>query len=91
MKGKIQVRYAPDNVSIPGETILETINELGISQAGLADRLGRPENLVDDLIKGKSVITNHIASQLEEILGVPASFWNNLERAYRISLKHDGG
>ena len=34
-------------------------------------------------MKGKAAITAETALQLERVLGIPASFWNNLERNYQ--------
>jgi HTH-type transcriptional regulator/antitoxin HigA len=70
----------------PGETLRETLESLGMSQAELAQRTGRPKKTINEIIKGKAAITAETAIQLERALGVPASFWNNLERNYRETL-----
>ena len=87
MANDVQPRYDPDYVSIPGETILETIEALGMSQAELSERTGRSKKFVNEMIKGKAPITPQTAIQLERVLGMPASFWNNLEGAYRENLE----
>ncbi len=61
----------------------ETIEALGMSQADLADRVGRSRKVIGEIIKGKAPITPEMAIQLERVLGVPAGFWNNRERIYR--------
>lgn len=73
----------PNYAVPPGETLLETIEALGMSQAELAQRTGRPKKTINEIIKGKAAITPETALQLEKVLGTPASFWNNLERNYR--------
>jgi HTH-type transcriptional regulator/antitoxin HigA len=78
-------RYLPDQVSPPGETLLETLESLGMSQADLAERTGRPRKTINEIIKGKAAITAETALQLERVLGVPASFWINRERQYQES------
>ncbi|MBI4774408.1 MAG: ImmA/IrrE family metallo-endopeptidase [Deltaproteobacteria bacterium] len=78
-----QNQYNPDSVSPPGETLLETIEALGMSQAELADRTGRSKKTINHIIKGKAPVTPVIALELESVLGVPASFWNNFECNYR--------
>jgi addiction module HigA family antidote len=83
---KKQNQFAPDYAVPPGETVLETLEALGMSQAELADRTGRPRKTVNEIIKGKAAITPETALQLERVLGVPASFWNNLERNYQETL-----
>ena len=67
----------------PGETLAELIQELGISQAELARRTGRPTKTINGVVKGSIGITPETAIQLERVLGPPASFWNALERNYR--------
>lgn len=86
MANKEQNEFRPDYAVPPGETLLETIEALGMSQAELADRMGRPRKTINEIIKGKAAITPETAIQLERVLGVPASFWNNLERNYREDL-----
>lgn len=39
------------------------------------------------LMKGKLELTQDIADQLEDALGIPSSFWLNLEGMYRDKLK----
>jgi HTH-type transcriptional regulator/antitoxin HigA len=79
----VENQYIPDEVSPPGETLLEVLEERGITQADLADRMGRPRKTINEIIKGKAAITPETALQLERVLGVPASFWNNREKNYR--------
>ena len=82
--------YLPDYVSPPGETLLETIEALGMSQAALAERTGRPKKTINEIINGKSSITPETALQLERVVGVPASFWNKRESNYREFLARKG-
>lgn len=83
MSRSVQNEYSPDYVSPPGETLEETIDVLGISQAQLAERTGRSKKMVNEIIKGKAPITPKMAIELERVTGAPASFWNNRERNYR--------
>lgn len=76
-------QYRPDEVSPPGETLLEVLEERGITQAELAERTGRPRKTSNEIVKGKTAITPETALQLELVLGVPASFWNARETQYR--------
>ena len=79
-------QYQPDVISPPGETLLETIEALGLTQAALAERTGRPLKTINEIIKGKAAITPETALQLERVLGVPAHFWVNREAYYRENL-----
>src|SRR6266849_9567417 len=75
--------YRPDTVTPPGATLLETIDALGMTQTELAERTGRPTKTINEIIKGKAAITPETALQLERVLGIPATFWNNREWQYR--------
>ena len=83
MSRSIQNEYLPDYVSPPGETLLETIEALGMPQAQLAERTGRSKKMINEIIKGKAPITPRMAIELERVTGVATSFWNNRERNYR--------
>jgi len=78
-----QNQYAPDYVSPPGETLSETLDIRGMSQAELAERTGRAKKTINEIIKGKARITPQIALELEHVLGVPAGFWNTRESQYQ--------
>ncbi len=70
-------------LTCPGDTIQEHIEHIGMSQAELAERLGRSVTKLNELIKGKAAITKETATKLEYVLGISASFWLNLERQYQ--------
>lgn len=86
LKTSNHYKYEPDYAVPPGETLLETIEFMGMSQSELAERTGRPKKTINEIIKGKAAITSETSLQLERVLGIPASFWNNLERNYREKL-----
>jgi len=75
--------HAPNWVAPPGITIQETLDELGMSPAALAQRMGRPVEDINEIINAKGAITPETALQLERVFNVSAQFWNNLERQYR--------
>jgi len=79
----ITIEQAKALLSPPGDTIQETIDMMGMSQAELAERMGRPKEKINDVIKGREPITTVTAFQLENVLGTPASFWLNREKEYR--------
>lgn len=83
MSNDIQNQYIPDYVSPPGETLEEMLEERGMSEAELTIRTGIPKKTINEIINGKAAITPEIALQFEEVLGAPASFWNNREWHYR--------
>lgn len=61
----------------------DTIEDLGMSQTELAQRMGRPLKTINEIINGKAEITAETALQLERVTGIPAAFWNNAEANYR--------
>lgn len=68
-------------------SISEMLEEYLMTQKELATRMEITEENVSALIKGKSPINQKHAKKLELILGLPASFWMNLQRNYE--KKHD--
>ncbi len=78
--------FRPDYAIPPGETLMEVLNSIGMTQRELATRMGRPLKTINEIIKGKAQITAETALQLERVLNVPASFWRNLESDYRETL-----
>ncbi|MBD0332246.1 MAG: HigA family addiction module antidote protein [Chitinophagaceae bacterium] len=73
-------------LSKPGDTILETLEHMKMSQAELAERLGKTPSKVNDIISGKEPITVNTALQLEKVLNIAAQFWLNREMIYREKL-----
>jgi len=86
MSKEIKSQFLPDYAVPPGETLFEILETIGMSQAELAERTGRPKKTINEIIKGKAAVTPETSLQLERVLGVPASFWNNLERNYQETL-----
>lgn len=73
-------------ISPPGDTIQEHLEFIGMSQAELAERMGKPKEKVNDIIKGRGPITTATAFQLDKVLGISADFWLNRENTYRREL-----
>jgi HTH-type transcriptional regulator/antitoxin HigA len=58
----------------------------GWSQQDLARIIGRPSQVVNQIVLGKKQITPETAIELAQALGTSAEFWTNLEAAYRLQL-----
>lgn len=67
----------------PGATIKEQLNDRGMLQKEFASRMNLSEKHISKLINGQAQLTQDVAYRLEMVLGIPASFWNNLEANYR--------
>jgi len=73
----------------PGDTLLETINALGMSQVELESRTGINKKTINRIIKGKEPITQKTALAFEKVLKVPAHFWLNMDNRYRQHLARE--
>ena len=69
----------------PGEYLSEVLADLGMSQADLARRMGRPVQVVSEIVGATKRITSDTALQLERVTGVPAHVWTALEEEYQLT------
>jgi HTH-type transcriptional regulator / antitoxin HigA len=76
-------RFVHDYLVTPDEVLEEYLEDLGMTQAELADRTGLAKKTINEIIKAKSPITPETALKLERTLGRFAHFWSNLERQYQ--------
>ena len=76
----------PAEVFPPGEFIRDEIEARGWTQTDLAEVLGRPFRLVNEILSGKRAITPETARGLGEAFGTGPELWMNLEAGYRLSL-----
>ena len=58
----------------------------GMTQKELAQRMGRPIQSINEVIRGKRALTAETALDLERVLGIEASLWVRLEGDYRLAL-----
>ena len=79
----------PTFATAPGETLLETIDALGMNQVELAQRTGLSKKTINLIIKGNEPITQETALALEKVLRVPAHFWLTLDSRYREQLARE--
>jgi len=73
-------------ISPPGDTLQEHLDFIGMKPNELAERLDLSQEKVHDLIRGKELINADLAAKLENVLDIPSSFWNNLEKVCRKEL-----
>ena len=62
--------------------IAEELDACGWTQADFAEILGRPAQLVSEIISGKKEITRESAEQISAALGTSDEFWLNLQYSY---------
>lgn len=78
-----QSTWTPDWAVVPGEVLVEALEERGMTQAELGRRMARPLKTISEIATGKSAITPETAIQLERVLGISATIWLGLEARYR--------
>ena len=67
----------------PGEMLMEEfLKPLKMTQAELAEKLGVSYPRVNELIHGKRGVTPDTALRLEQLFGMEAQFWLNLQLAW---------
>jgi HTH-type transcriptional regulator/antitoxin HigA len=69
----------------PGEFIQDELDARGWAQADLAEIMGRPPRVINEIIAGKRGISPETAQGLGDAFGTGAQFWMNMEAAYQLS------
>ena len=77
-----QNQYFPQSLPHPGETLTEKLEEMGMSSFEFAAHTGKPEEIINAVLTGKSTITPDMAVKFERITQIPAHFWLNSQRHY---------
>lgn len=76
----------PAEVFPPGDYIRDELEARGWTQGDLAQIMGRPLQLVNELVSGKKQITPETAMGLAKAFGDDdALYWMNLDNMYRLS------
>jgi addiction module HigA family antidote len=76
--------WKPDWAVSPGETIAESLQELGVTPLRLAQQAGLSIDHLDLLLRGQAVLDADTAVRLEHALGINAEFWLNMDAAYQL-------
>lgn len=69
----------------PGEVLKDEIEARELSKSETARKLGMQPGNLSELFKGKRNITAALALKLEDLLGISAEFWLNLQNRYEIT------
>jgi HTH-type transcriptional regulator/antitoxin HigA len=77
---------SPADTFPPGEFLRDELEARGWTQSQLASIMGRPAQVICEIINGRKRITPETAKGLGDALGTSAQLWLNLESAYRLSL-----
>lgn len=70
----------------PGEILADELEEIGMSAAVLASKLGVPKNRMYQIINETRGVTADTAMRLSRFFGTSPEFWLNLQQAYELDL-----
>lgn len=74
----------------PGEVLKDEVEEQGISQKALAERIGVSYRIVNDILNERRPLNTEMAMLFEAALGVPANTLLSLQMDYDIyAAKHN--
>jgi len=83
MKPTRYIPYRPTQITPPGATLSDLIEERRLVPAALAQALALDEAAFDALLAGDLPLTPALAHRLEAAVGVPADYWLRHEDGYR--------
>lgn len=66
----------------PGYYVAEIIEDMGVTQAEFAVRMGTTSKTLSQLVNGQANISNDLAQKLSTMLGTSIEFWLNLQTAF---------
>ena len=70
----------------PGYYIADIIEDMGISQAEFAARMGTTPKTLSQLLSGQANISNDLAKKLSVMMGTSAEVWQRLQNTYDLKL-----
>ena len=75
--------FQPNWSSAPGETIVDILQEHGISESTFSDQMGFSRRQTTHLFEGRATITIAVARRLSATLGSSVEFWMSRDHQYR--------
>ncbi len=72
----------------PGEMLCDEIEFIGMTPRELAKRMGKPPQVVYELINCERSVNAEIAADLERALGIPAYMWTRSQAHYERTLQY---
>lgn len=69
----------------PGEVLKDELEEIGLTQSGLAKHIGVLPKTINEICRGKRGISAEMAMKLSKALGGSPQFWLNLQNNWQIS------
>ena len=72
----------PSSPLHPGEMIKDELDYRGISQKALAEEIGVPASVLNEVLNGKRAVSTEYALLLEAALGIDADLWLRMQSDY---------
>ena len=82
----MSTEFHPARLVLPGRILRQELEARGWTQRDLAAILGRPEQVISEIIAGSKQITPETSIELSQAFGTSPEFWHNLEANYRLEL-----
>jgi len=79
--------FTPAEVFTPGEYLRDELDEREWTVTEFAEIIGRPIQVVSEILNGKKEITAETAIAFGQALGTSAELWLNLQTAFRLHQK----
>ena len=70
----------------PGSYVEDIIDEMNITQAEFADRLGISAKTISKIVNGEENISKDIADKLSKVTGISIKTWLNLQTNYDLKV-----
>ena len=70
----------------PGELIKDELKERHMTQKQLEELTGIQQSVISETINGKRSLSLTFAMALEKVMGIPATFWMNMQTKYDIDV-----
>ena len=88
MTTKTSAKTYSDYAVHPGEFLKDEIEFIGMTPRDLAERMGRPPRVVDEILSCERSVSAEIAAELERALGIPAYMWTRSQARYERTLQY---
>lgn len=75
-----QLKSMKTRPASPGEVLRDILDDIGMSQVKLAERLGVSRQTVNHLLNGKRALTAEMGHRLGRLLGNGPELWLNLQK-----------
>ena len=80
----MSAKLHPAQLVLPGRILERELEARGWTQGDLAAILGRPEQVINEIISGSKPITPETSIELGQAFGTSPEFWHTLEANHQL-------